>query len=40
MGIMGAAVATISAYFLLALIVLVWAKKEIGYAINGVFYRK
>ncbi|NMC60895.1 MAG: flippase [Candidatus Methanofastidiosa archaeon] len=40
MGIMGAAVSTISAYFLLALIVLVWAKKEIGYSINRVFLSK
>ncbi|KUK74344.1 MAG: Polysaccharide biosynthesis protein [Methanobacterium sp. 42_16] len=40
MGIMGAAIATICAYALLALIVLVWAKKEIGYSINGVFLLK
>lgn len=39
-GIMGAAVSTITAYALLALIVLVWAKKEIGYSINGVFLSK
>jgi O-antigen/teichoic acid export membrane protein len=40
MGIMGAAVSTICAYALLALIVLLWARKEIGYSINGFFLSK
>lgn len=40
MGITGAAISTICAYAVLSIIVLVWAKKEIGYSINGVFLSK
>lgn len=39
-GIMGAAVSTTIAYFLLALIILVWAKNEIDYTVNLVFLSK
>lgn len=39
-GILGAAVSTICAYALLALIILLWARKEIGYSINGFFLSK
>jgi len=39
-GIMGAAIATIVSYSMLALIVVTWAKKEVGYIIDPVFLSK
>lgn len=39
-GIMGAAISTIVSYSTLALIVIIWAKKEISYVINHVFLAK
>lgn len=39
-GIMGAAIATIISYSTLALIVVIWAKKEVGYVIDLVFLSK